>query len=211
MTRQAFVDDDIGLVTRIPAMYAVAAKRTIDKQVYSALYNNGIIYDGKTLFNDDHKNLISGGTKPTQAAIQAAILQMQKQTDPFGEPIYMTPKYLVVPMGYEFDLAVIFGSSQVTGSGNNDINPLYNYPLTVVQSPVLNALAKTGACPWFLVSDPNSAKGIQVDYLNGVETPTVRRMEAPGVLGFTWDMYLDWGIAIRDYRGLVKNPGVAIS
>lgn len=210
MTRQAFVDDDIGLVTRIPAMYAVAAKRTIDKQVYSALYNNGIIYDGKTLFNDDHKNLISGGTKPTQAAIQAAILQMQKQTDPFGEPIYMTPKYLVVPMGYEFDLAVIFGSSQVTGSGNNDINPLYNYPLTVVQSPVLNALAKTGACPWFLVSDPNSAKGIQVDYLNGVETPTVRRMEAPGVLGFTWDMYLDWGIAIRDYRGLVKNPGVTL-
>ena len=210
MTRQAFVDDDIGLVTRIPAMYAVAAKRTIDKQVYSTLYNNGIIHDGKTLFNDDHKNLIAGGTKPTQAAIQAAILQMQKQTDPFGEPIYMTPKYLVVPMGYEFDLAVIFGSSQVTGSGNNDINPLYNYPLTVVQSPVLNALAKTGACPWFLVSDPNSAKGIQVDYLNGVETPTVRRMEAPGVLGFTWDMYLDWGIAIRDYRGLVKNPGVTL-
>ena len=210
MTRQAFVDDDIGLVTRIPAMYAVAAKRTIDKQVYSTLYNNGIIHDGKTLFNDDHKNLIAGGTKPTQAAIQAAILQMQKQTDPFGEPIYMTPKYLVVPMGYEFDLAVIFGSAQVTSSGNNDINPLYNYPLTVVQSPVLNALAKTGACPWFLVSDPNSAKGIQVDYLNGVETPTVRRMEAPGVLGFTWDMYLDWGIAIRDYRGLVKNPGVTL-
>ena len=210
MTRQAFVDDDIGLVTRIPAMYAVAAKRTIDKQVYSTLYNNGIIHDGKTLFNDDHKNLIAGGTKPTQAAIQAAILQMQKQTDPFGEPIYMTPKYLVVPMGYEFDLAVIFGSAQVTSSGNNDINPLYNYPLTVVQSPVLNALAKTGACPWFLVSDPNSAKGIQVDYLNGQKVPTIRRMEKAGQLGFTWDIYLDWGITAVDYRGIVKNPGVVI-
>ena len=35
-------------------------------------------------------------------------------------------------------------------------------------------------------------------------------METPGVLGFTWDIYLDWGITVMDFRGLVKNPGVAI-
>lgn len=210
MTRQAFVNDDIGFITKVPGLYAVSAKKTIDKQVYTALYNNSTIYDGKTLFHTDHKNLMASAEKPNQASIQAAILQMQKQTDPFGDPIYMTPKYLVVPMGYEFDLAVLFGSTQATGSSNNDINPLYNYPITVVQSPVLNALAGNGACPWFIVADPYSAKGIQVDYLNGVETPTVRRMEAPGVLGFTWDIYLDWGIAVRDYRGITKNPGVTL-
>ena len=38
----------------------------------------------------------------------------------------MTPRQLIVPVGYEFDLAVIFNSAQVTGSANNDINPLYN-------------------------------------------------------------------------------------
>ena len=99
----------------------------------------------------------------------------------------------------------------MTGSSNNDINPLYNYPLTVVQSPVLNALAGSGACPWFLVSDPYSAKFIQVDYLNGNEAPVVRRMENPGTLGFVWDIYLDWGITVRDYRGAVKNPGAALT
>ena len=211
MTRQAFINDDIGFITKVPGMYAAAAKRTIDKQVYSVLYNNGAIHDGKTLFHNDHKNLIASGAKPSQATIQAAILQMQKQTDPFGSAIYMTPKYLIVPMGYEFDLAVIFQSAQITGSSNNDINPLYNYPLTVVQSPVLNSLAGTGACPWFLVSDPYSAKFIQVDYLNGNEAPTVRRMESPGTLGFVWDIYLDWGITVRDYRGAVKNPGAVVS
>jgi hypothetical protein len=75
---------------------------------------------------------------------------------------------------------------------------------------VLNALAGTGACPWFIKADDASARGIQVGYLNGVEVPTVRRMEAPGVLGFTWDIYLDWGISVRDFRGWVKNPGVAL-
>ena len=212
MTRQAFINDDIDFITKVPGMYAAAAKKTIDKQVYTMLYNNGAIYDGKTIFNSDHKNLITGsGSKPTQTAIQDAILQMQKQTDQFGDPIYMIPKYLIVPMGYEFDLAVIFQSAQVVGSSNNDINPLYNYPLTVVQSPVLNTLAGSGACPWFLVSDPYSAKFIQVDYLNGNEAPTVRRMENPGVLGFVWDIYLDWGITVRDFRGAVKNPGAALT
>ena len=210
MSRQAFINDDIGFLTEVPGLYATAAKKTIDKQVYKLLFNNDTIYDGKTLFHSDHKNAIGSGTKPTQAAIQAMILQMQKQTDQFGEAIYITPRTIVVPVGYEFDLAVILRSAQVTGSANNDINPLYNYPLQVVQSPVLNVLAGSNACPWFMFADSASCRGIQVDYLNGQETPTVRRMETPGQLGFVWDMYLDWGISVRDFRGVVKNPGVAL-
>ena len=210
MTRQAFVNDDIGFLIRVPGLYAQAAKKTIDKQVYGILFNNPAIFDGVTLFHANHNNLIGTGAAPSQATIQAAILQMQKQKDQFGEPIYMTPRTIVVPVGYDFDLAMIFRSTQVTGSSNNDINPLYNYPLNIVQSPVLNALAGANACPWFLVADPSSARGIQVDYLNGQETPTVRRMEAPGTLGFTWDIWLDWGISVRDFRGLVKNPGTTL-
>ena len=212
MTRQAFINDDIGFLTKVPGLYAQAAKKTIDKQVYNILFNgaNTAIYDGKFLFCSDHQNYISTGAAPSQAAIQALILQMQKQTDQFGDAIYMTPSKLVVPMGYEFDLAVIFGSAQVVGSGNNDINPLYNYPLQVVQSPVLNALAGTNACPWFIIADETSARGIQVDYLNGQETPTVRRMETVGQLGFTWDIWLDWGIAVRDFRGVYANAGTTL-
>lgn len=210
MTRQAFINDDISFLTEVPGLYATAAKKTIDKQVYKILFDNKAIFDGLPLFHTKHKNLLSAGTKPTQASIQAMILKMQQQTDQFNEAIYITPRTIVVPVGYEFDLAVILHSTQVTGSSNNDINPLYNYPLQIVQSPVLNALAGTNACPWFMFADSASARGIQVDYLNGQETPTVRRMETPGQLGFVWDMYLDWGISVRDFRGIAKNPGVAI-
>lgn len=211
MSRQAFINDDIGFLTEIPGLYATRAKKTIDKAVYTLIFKNGKIFDGKNLFGDDHSNLISTGSKPSQASIQKIILQMQKQKDPFGEAIYITPQHIVVPVGYEFDLAVILHSTQVTGSANNDINPLYNYPLNVVQTPVLNALAGTNPAPWFMVANSMSAKSIQVDYLNGQDKPTVRRMESPGVLGFTWDIYLDWGIAIRDYRGIAKNPGEVIA
>lgn len=210
MTRQAFINDDIGFLTETPGLYAAAAKKTIDKQVYSLLYNNKVIFDGISLFHKNHGNIMAKGSKPSQASLQAIILQMQNQKDPFGDAIYITPQYIIVPVGYEFDLAVILHSTQVVGSSNNDINPLYNYPINVIQTPVLNALAGENTVPWFMVANPSSAKHIQVDYLNGQETPTVRRMETPGVLGFQWDIYLDWGISVRDFRGIAKNPGEKI-
>lgn len=211
MTRQAFINDDIGFLTQVPGLYAAKAKKTIDKQVYSILVSNPAIFDGVNLFNSAHKNLITSGAAPSQQTIQEIILAMQKQVDQFGDPIYMTPQFLIVPVGYGFDLKVIFNSAQVTGSGNNDINPLYNYPLQVVETPMLNALAGSGAVPWFITAAPSSARHIQVDYLNGNQTPIVRRMETPGVLGFVWDIYMDWGVAVRDFRGIYKNPGATIS
>ena len=210
MTRQAFINDDIGFLTKIPGLYAASAKKTIDKAVYSLLYHNKPVFDKTKLFDEKHNNVMKTGSKPTQASIQAMILLMQRQKDQFGEPIYMTPQHIIVPVGYEFDLAVILHSAQVVGSNDNDINPLYNYPINIVQTPVLNALAGEGAVPWFMTANAASALGIQVDYLNGQETPTVRRMETPGVLGFQWDIYLDWGVAVRDFRGIAKNPGEKI-
>ena len=191
MTRQAFVNDDIGFLTRVPGLYATKAKKTIDKQVYQVLYYNQAIFDKKALFDKTHNNLIAKGAKPSQRSVQEIILQMQKQTDPFGDAIYVNPKFIIVPVGYEFDLAVMLHSAQVTGSNNNDYNPMYNYPLKVVQTPILNALAGSNPVPWFMVADPMSARSVHVDYLNNQKTPTIRRMEAPGVLGFTWDIYMD--------------------
>ena len=211
MSRQAFINDDIGFLTEVPGLYAASARKTIDKAVYTTLYQNEKAFDGIALFDEKHSNLIKTGAKPSQKTIQEIILQMQKQTDQFDEAIYITPQYIIVPVGYEFDLAVILHSAQVPGSANNDINPLYNYPIQVIQTPVLNALAGSGAAPWFMVANQASARSIQVDYLNGQETPTVRRMETPGVLGFTWDIYLDWGIAVRDFRGIAKNPGEKVA
>ena len=210
MTRQAFINDDIGVITKMPGNYAAAAKRTIDKGVYSVLFNNSVVFDGKTLFGADHNNVSKNASKPTQSSIQEAILGLQLQKDQFGEAIYVVPKSIIVPVGYGFDLQTIFHSAQVLGSNNNDINPLYDYPMSIVESPVLNAMAGANACPWFMSADPASARGIQVDYLNGQKTPTIRRAEVPGTLGFVWDIYMDWGISVRDYRGLYKNPGVKL-
>lgn len=213
MSRQAFINDDIGFLSEVPGMYAAKSKKQINKMVYSILYNNGQIYDGKTLFHADHKNLITSGSAPTGAAIQAMIQRMQLQDDPFGEAINLTPSTIILPVGYGFAMQSIFGSPTIQTSENTQAaNPLYNYryPMEIVEDATLNILAGSGACPWFLGANREETTGIQVDYLNGQETPTFRRSETVGQLGFVWDIWLDWGISVMDYRAFVKNPGAAL-
>lgn len=84
MSRQAFINDDIGFLTATPAAYTRAAKRTIDKNVYKILCNNPAIFDGTALFHANHKNLVGSGAAPSQQTIQDIILLAQGQTDPLA-------------------------------------------------------------------------------------------------------------------------------
>ena len=114
------------------------------------------------------------------------------------------------------DLYTILHSATINTAGNTQaVNPLFKYvnQLEIVEDPTINALCGGfgNTMPWFLAANPDDTNFIQVDYLNGNELPTMRRMEASGQLGFIWDVYLDWGIAVMDFRGCVKNPGTTVA
>jgi len=216
LTRHAFINDDIELVTRMPAKYAASARKTINKQVYEILLNNPVIYDGTALFNSVHGNVLTTGTGITMDAIQSMILALQTQKDEFGNPIIIRPKTLVVPVGYEFEMYTLFNSLTTNTTDNTQaVNPLYNYrnEIEIVADPTINALCGGfgQVMPWFLIGDRSDTDFIEVDYLNGQEVPNIRRMETPGTLGFVWDIFLDWGISVMDYRGAIKNNGVKIN
>ena len=210
MTREAFINDDIGFLTTLPSRYAASAKLTINNQVYAVLVKNPIIYDGKPLFDNSHNNLLKTGTGLSAAAVKSMILSMKRQKDPFNQPMIVNPRIMIVPVGWEFDIKVLFGSPTINTPDNTQaVNPLYNFGFTVIEDPAMDAQIPEGQpLPWFMVSDNNVRGTIQVDYLNGQEMPTIRRMERPGQLGFIWDIYLDWGVNVVDFRGLIKNPGV---
>lgn len=216
LTRQAFINDDVDLITKIPAKYAASARKTINKQVYKILVKNPAIYDGTALFSNAHANLVTTGTGITQESMQAMIMALQNQTDQFGEAIIVRPATLVVPVGMAFDTYTLFNSPTVNTSGNTQaVNPLYRYAnqIQVIEDPTINVLCGGfgNTMPWFLIGAKDDTDFIEVDYLNGQEIPTIRRMETPGTLGFVWDIYLDWGISVMDWRGAIKNPGVTIA
>lgn len=215
LTRQAFINDDIDLITKVPAKYAASARKTINKQVYEILVKNPAVYDGTALFSKAHGNLVTTGTGITQASMQAMIMALQNQTDQFGEAIMVRPATLIVPSGMAFDIYTLFNSPTINTEGNTQaVNPLYRYAnqIQVIEDPTINVLCGGfgNTMPWFLLGAKDDTDFIEVDYLNGQEIPTIRRMETPGTLGFVWDIYLDWGISVMDWRGAIKNPGVKI-
>ncbi len=210
MSRKAFINDDMGVVTTLPRNAARAARITINNQVYKVLTGNPKIYDNKNLFSPEHKNLLAKGTGITREAVQAMILALGGHLTKDNQAILIRPGSIVVPLGYQFAMYTLFHSQTISASG--DVNPLYQYreQIRVVEDPTLNAQIANGAIPWFMVGDTSDSDFIQVDYLNGQEVPNIRRMESPGQLGFVWDVYLDWGITVLDYRGVVKNPGIQV-
>ena len=216
LTRQAFINDDIDLITKMPARYAASARKTINTQVYEILVNNPAVYDGTVLFSKAHGNLITTGTGITKESMQAMILALQAQKNEFGEAIIIRPAKIVVPVGMSFEIYTLFNSPTINTTGNTQAaNPLYRYAnqIEIIEDPTINVLSGGfgKAMPWFLLGANDDTDFIQVDYLNGQEVPTIRRSEVPGTLGFIWDIYLDWGISVMDFRGAIKNPGVVIN
>ncbi len=213
MSRQAFINDDMGVITTMPARAARAARTTINSQVYKILTGNPKVYDDKNLFSSDHKNLLKTGTGITREAVQSMILALgghKEKIDGTEKAIIIRPATMVVPLGYKFEVYTLFNSPTVSASGM--VNPLYQYrdAIEVVEDATLNAQITDGAIPWFMIGDRGDVDFIQVDYLNGQEIPNIRRSEKPGQLGFIWDVYGDWGITVLDYRGAIKNPGVEV-
>lgn len=216
MTREAFINDDIGFLAAMPAQFASRAKRTINRQVYEKLYQNPAEFDGVPLFHAAHRNLISDGSAPSIAVMEKMIQMMGMQEDQFGESIMVEPASVIVPMGWGMRVSQLLGTAEidVDGIGSHTVNVLnteYRSKIKIVQEGVLNVLAGENACPWFMAADPRLAKGIQVDYLNGVTTPTFRRSEKAGYLGFVWDIWLDWVVSAMDFRGVLRNNGVKLN
>lgn len=216
MSREAFINDDIGFLAAMPAQFASRAKRTINRQVYELIFQNPTVFDGIPLFEAAHRNLISEGSAPSIAVMEKMIQMMGMQVDQFGESIMVEPASVIVPMGWGMRVSQLLGTAEidVEGIGSHTVNVLnteYRSKIKIVQEGVLNVLAKDNACPWFMAADPRLAKGVQVDYLNGVTTPTFRRSEKAGYLGFVWDIWLDWVVSAMDFRGVLRNNGVKLN
>lgn len=216
LTRQAFINDDIDMIVKMPSKYAASARKTQNKQAYQILVNNPVAYDGVKVFDKVHKNVLASGTGITREAMQGMIMALSNQTDEFGEVCIIRPAVIVVPSGYSFDMYTLFYSPTINTAGNTQaVNPLYQYrdKIEIVEDPTINVLCGGFGkqMPWWLLGAREDTDFVEVDYLNGQDVPNIRRSEVPGTLGFVWDIYLDWGFSVMDFRGAIKNPGVVVN
>lgn len=203
LTRQAIINDDLGLFSKIATKYGSAAKRLVNKMVYAQLTGNVKMQDNVALFDSKHGNVAGTGEALSLKAIAKAITAMRRQKGITGEAILnITPKYLVVPPELEMTAYQIVNSTAaVDGVNSGVINP-YKGRLIVVSDAEL-----TDPDAWYLVADATQHDTIDVTYLNGVETPRLETRQGFEVDGIEYKVAFDVGVDAIDFRGLYKNAG----
>ncbi len=203
LTRQAIINDDLGLFSKIATKYGSAAKRLVNKMVYAQLTGNVKMQDGVALFDNKHGNVAGTGEALSVKAIAKAITAMRRQKGIQGEAtLNITPKYLVVPPELEVTAYQIVNSTAaVDGVNSGVVNP-YKGRFVVVADAEL-----TDPDAWYLVADASQHDTIEVTYLNGVETPRLETRQGFDVDGIEYKVAFDCGVSALDFRGVFKNAG----
>nr|DAT20097.1 MAG TPA: major capsid protein [Caudoviricetes sp.] len=203
LTRQAIINDDLGLFSKIATKYGSAAKRLVNKMVYAQLTGNVKMQDGVALFDNKHGNVAGTGEALSVKAIAKAITAMRRQKGITGDAtLNITPKYLVVPPELEMTAYQIVNSTAaVDGVNSGVVNP-YKGRFVVVADAEL-----TDPDAWYLVADASQHDTIEVTYLNGVEIPRLETRQGFDVDGIEYKVAFDCGVSALDFRGVFKNAG----
>lgn len=203
LTRQAIINDDLGLFSKIATKYGSAAKRLVNKMVYAQLTGNVQMQDNVALFDAKHGNVAGTGEALSVKAIAKAITAMRRQKGIKGEAtLNITPKYLVIPPELEMTAYEIVNSTAaVDGVNSGVVNPYKGRFIIVVDAELTDPTA------WYLVADATQHDTIEVTYLNGIETPRLETRQGFDVDGIEYKVAFDCGVSALDFRGLYKNAG----
>jgi hypothetical protein len=205
ITRQAIINDDLGMLTRIPRAFGSAATRRINDLVY-AIVTSGqtMAYDSTALFHADHGNLMSGAAL-SSTSLGAGRAKMRVQKGPAGAVLNLEPRFLLVPAALETTADVILRSAALPE--DNKSSATYN-PFQNRLTPVVEArLDAASATAWYLAADPSQVDTIEVLFLDGIQAPVIEETDAMNVDGREYLVRLDVGVRALDHRGLSKNAG----
>jgi hypothetical protein len=205
ITRQAIINDDLGIFNDVPRKLGQAARRTIAKAVFHLINSNPMLADGFSLFSTEHRNVLTGSAIST-TSVDALRVAMGNAKDKDGQRIRVPLKALLTPLALG-GLARTVRTSQFEVSGNKNLTTpnIVQNTFEVIDD---GRLDDASARAWYGVADPAFVDGIVIGYLDGNQTPYLEQHEGFTVDGVAWKVRLDAAPAVADYRGIYINPGV---
>jgi ClpP class serine protease len=209
ITRQAIINDDLSVFTKIPALMGGSAKRTIGNLVYTLLNEGQTLRDGGSLFSTEAGNLAATAGAPSEATIDAGLTAMATQKAPGAKegddlPLNIQPKYLLANTKQR---AAVLRSlmSEKSPDTKNEKGPQSYNTVHRAAEPLLDARIKGDA--WFLAADPSLVDTIEVSYLDGITEPYLEQKNGWSVDGTSFKVRLDAGVGAMGRTGLYKNAG----
>ena len=205
LSRQLIINDSLSLFADAAAEMGRAASSTQANVLVEELLaaTSKTLADGTEVVASSRGNLAGVGadlgTAGDAAAFDAARKHFRKMTGLDGSTlISATPRFLLISpdaeAGAEQIMASIFPSTQ------SEVN-IWTDAFDVLVEPRLSGQ------PWWLFADPARLPSLHHAFLNGATGPTVQRQESWDVLGTSFRVYMDFGAAWMDWRGVYLNEG----
>lgn len=225
ISRNALINDDMDVFSRIPRLMGAAVPRKINRDVYDQLCSASLAgptmnEDSQTLFETTyHHNVVANSGSVSVSSIAAAQRKLMEMPLPKAEPdtvtqyANITGRYLITGSANMIAITQVLGSGMdISKSIPGVLNPYAGGVIIPIFDAYLQALltAQSKSNAFYLAADPMALETIGVAYLRGNRTPTFRSANSPvgEALGLVYDIFFDWGIYFADYRGLIYNDGV---
>lgn len=202
VSRQAIINDDIGLLTDVPFKMGQSAKRTLVKELFALLVSNPTLPDGLPLFHADRGNLLTAAAIST-GSVDAMRVAMATIEDADGNFIGARLANLLVPTALGGLARSVAASEYVVDPAAPD-SRLPNYVRNTFG--VIDSARLTGT-GWYGLASASEQDGLVVGYLDGKQTPYLEQEKTFTVDGVAWKVRLDAGVGIGDPMGLAYNPG----
>ncbi len=207
LSRQAIINDDMGVFNGVAATLGRAAGLSIELAFFALLAENSgfgpDMNDGKALFHVDHNN-IGAGAAISVVAIEADRVIMAAQTDQSGNEILdLKPAKLLLAAG-------LGGTARVINQAQYDPDTANKLQRPNMVLGLFDDIIDTGRLSGtrrYMFADPAVAPVIEVAFLEGEQEPFMEMQDGWRVDGVEWKVRHDFGVAAIDYRGALTDAG----
>lgn len=209
ITRQAIINDDMGVFSDLASDFGRSAKLTIELEVHALLSENSgmgpTMEDSNPFFHTSRANVAIDGI-PSVALFDDIGVKMGSQMDISGnEVLDLKPSILLAPRSLSGECLVINDSQYDPDTANklqrpNKVRGLFSDVVGTTRRPGTRLYA---------FADPNIAPAFEVVFLNGEQEPFVESKEGWDMDGMEWKVRLDFGVGPQDHRGAVTAKGAA--
>jgi hypothetical protein len=214
ISRTDLINDDLNAFADNAKALGRKAVHSREKTLFAALNATA---SGSSFFTSARNNYFEGAATNLQSSSLATAVQMfRDQVGPDGLPVMVDPTILLVPTALEQTAKELMNSQYVVGpsSAKTPSANIWQGSFQPLVSPWLSNSTLTGASStaWYLLGNPADLAALEIAYLNGLQTPTVEFFgmdTTPDVLGVSWRVFWDFGVALAEYRAGVKSKGAA--
>lgn len=212
------INDMLGATPELPMHLGSLAREIRPDLVCALLLLNPNLADGNPLFatGSPRTNALTGSAL-AQATVQSLEGLMAKQTiqDSTGavKALNLTAGYLYVPRSLRLLAKRLVGSEMITSS-EGDLNALrgeFSFASDArldmgVVNPLTGNFVAGAPTQWYMAAS-QGRYGFQIGYRRGTgRAPRIltKPLNKPGSWGIGWDVAMDIGIGITNFRGLAR-------